>query len=240
MTKKSRQPLITSSTIVFILGALLGLWLLITSAWGDLEGRLFDSALSSDETLTSLKCPPLITPSEIGMISATFDNDSDFERNVIIQARMTMGHTFLLTEQRDEFMVAPGESLEMEWEVFPNQVAYGRLILVRIYQFRSFSIPSRSGSCGIMLVNLPQLTGNQIFYGGFAISLVLMVLGVGLRKKLSDAQKSQVSRITNGLIFLGVVIIIGILLTLLGSWLISVLMVVFAVITIIGILSFLG
>jgi hypothetical protein len=240
MTTKTRQPLISLGTILFIFGSLLALWLLVASAWGDLEAMLFDSALGKDESLKTLNCPALITPSEIGVISATFDNESDFERKVIIQTRMTMGHSFLLTEQRDEFLIAPGESLDMEWEVFPNQAAYGRLILVRIYQFRSFSIPSRSGSCGIMLVNLPQFTGNQIFYGAFAIGLVLMAAGVGLRMKVSGAQKSQVSRITNGLLFLGAEIVIGILLTFLGNWMISVLMVVFAVIIIIGILSFLG
>jgi len=240
MTIKSRKLMVALGTLLFIIGAVIGLWLMVVSAWGDLEAMLFDSALGSDEPLKTLDCPTLITPSEVGIVSASYANNSDFERKVIIQTHMTMGHSYLITEQRDENMIAPGESLEMEYEVFANQAAFHRLILVRIYQFRSFSIPSRSGSCGIMVVDLPQFTGSQIYNGAFGGSLMLMILGIGLRMQASKAQKSLTKRVTNGLIFLGGEIILGILLTMLGSWLISVLVVVFAVIIIIGILSFLS
>lgn len=240
MTTKTRQPLLTIGTIIFILGAVIGLWLLVASAWGDLEAMLFDSALQSEEPLTTLRCPVLITPSETGLISASFENNSELERTVIIRARMSLGHSYLIQEQRDEVQIPAAESIPMEWEFFPNQAAYGRIILVRIYQFPSFSIPSRSGSCGVVLVNLPNFTGGQVMYASLISSLVLMGGGVGLRLKSPLNRKSQPKRVTQGLAFLGSELIIGILLSFLGSWLVSVLMVVFALIIIIGIVSFLS
>jgi hypothetical protein len=128
----------------------------------------------------------------------------------------------------------------LEWEVFSSQAAFRRIILVRIYQFSSFSIPSRTASCGIVVVNFPNLTGSQILAGSLVGSLLLMAGGIGLRTKAPGHRKSQQRKTTHGMIFLGAVIIIGIALSLLGSWLLSVLMVVFAVIVIIGIFSFLS
>ena len=240
MTTKTRQPLVTIGTILFILGAVVGLWLLVTSAWGDLEAMLFDSALGSDEPLTTLNCPIMITPTDIGVISANFENPGDKERKVIVQARFSLGHRYYLQEQRDEIYIPPGESISKEYEVFANQAAFGRIILARIYQYRSFSVPSRTGSCGIIVVDLPNFTGGQVLVSSLAGSLALMALGISLRAKSPAKRKSQQKKLTQGMTFLGAQIIIGILISFLGSWMLSVLMVVFSLIIIIGVISFLS
>ena len=240
MTTNTRNPLHSLGTAIFLLGAALGFWLLIASAWGDLEARLFDSALGAEERLSTLKCPVLLTPSDVGQVTASIENPTDFERTVIVRARFTLGHRYLIREDREDFSLPAGESKDLEWVVFTEQAAFGRIVLVRIYQFSSFSIPSRTESCGIVVVNLPMFSGAQIFGASFIGSIAFMSIGMALRTKKKARLHSQENKINKGMIFLGVVLVMGVVISLLGSWLLSSAIVVMAVMIVIALLSFLS
>jgi hypothetical protein len=241
MEKNTRLTWVITGTLLYTIGAVLGLWLLVVSTWGDLEAMLFDTALSAKKPLRSLNCPILITTSDIGVISASFENATDFERTVLVQARTTMGHIYLIQEQRDEIQIKSGESYYMEWEVFPVQATSHRVILTRIYQYQSFSIPSRTGSCGIMVVDIPQMTGKQVLTGSLTGSFLLMAAGVllrGVRNKNRAEKHFKRRKVTNGMLFLGASIFIGILISVMLSPLLGVVMVALCVLTIISIFSF--
>jgi hypothetical protein len=54
------------------------------------------------------------------------------------------------------------------------------LILVKVHQHRSYPLLGRTGSCGIVVLDLPGLTGPQVVAGAVAGSLLGMALGLGL------------------------------------------------------------
>jgi hypothetical protein len=148
------------------------------SIWSDLEASLFNSAMRSSEPLSSLTCPSIISSEEIGVVSAEFTNTSDRLIHPKIQTFVSDGFVILMQEKVDRLEIEPGETKSVEVKVSSENAVYNRIILVRMHQFPYGPLPYRNASCGIYVINIPFLTGQQFII----ISLVLGLIfsGVGL------------------------------------------------------------
>jgi hypothetical protein len=240
MITKPHNPLLPIGTVAFILGAALSFSLLFVSAWGDFKARSFDSALGSEQPLSSLRCPVLLTPSNPGLVTARIENPTNIERTVTVRARFTVGQPYLIGEDRQVFSIKAGEVVPLEWEVFADPAAIDRIVLVRVYQFGSFSIPSRTKSCGIIVSNLPFFTGAQLFYGALTSGIGFMAVGIFLRAKQNLKPDPRTRRITTGMLILGSLLIVGIAVNVIGSWWVSSAFVFLAVITTAGLIVYIS
>jgi hypothetical protein len=83
-----------------------------------------------------------------------------------------------MQEKVDRLEIEPGETKSVEVKVSSENAVYNRIILVRMHQFSYGPLPYRNASCGIYVINIPFLTGQQFII----ISLVLGLIfsGVGL------------------------------------------------------------
>jgi hypothetical protein len=165
---------------LFAIGALVGLGLSAVAIWGDLEATLFDRnmELLSDASLKGLRCPVLLTSDESGTVSATIRNSLD--RPAEFRVRIHVSRYLTLLRESDSWVsLAPGEQRKLEWTVTSDDVVYDRLILVKVLQFPRYPLPSRLGSCGIVVVDLPILSGSQVLALALAASLLGMAAGIG-------------------------------------------------------------
>lgn len=228
-----------------MIGAVIGFALLALSIWGDIEAGSFGVSIRSDERLTSMNCPVFITRDEIGTISAEIENTTDRDVNPLVRSTITFGYVTLVDEQDRRVEIPAGESEELVWEVSSSNAAYDSLILAHIYQLSNYSLPSRQESCGIVVLPFSTFTGQQVFIGSFLISLVLMAVGIAwyspkgiLRGDSKNGQKKHLRSTIRSLIFLGAYFLIATLISLVNIWLLSVLLMLFAVVSTIVVFTF--
>lgn len=216
--RKSKLMDVLSLTL-FSVGILLGLVLISITVWADLEATLFNpQPRQYAPSFRRLRCPIVITPEETATIRARFKNTLDREIDLFIRAHISHGYVTLRREVINELSLDPGEAKWVEWEVDKEDAAFERLILFRMIRRGGYPLASRQGTCGIVLMNVPYLTGNQIVIALLAGNLIFMIAGGVLwivpNRHMLDIQ----AQLTRAMGFLAGCILIGILLSFLGWW----------------------
>jgi hypothetical protein len=219
---KMRMQIKTSPNlgmVVFTLGVLLALSFNGLAAWADFEAFLFDSALSAETSLDTLKCPIAITTTETGVVSASFTNPRDRDVWRLVRARVSHGFVTLIRVVETRLPLEPGETRTLEWEVTPEDAAWGRVILFRVYMLRSAPLPSATSACGILLAPAPGLTGNQVVALTLAASLLGLLSGAWMRgRAIPDPTLKQIY-LGRTMTWLTGLLVAGMVANLLGWWL---------------------
>lgn len=122
-----------------------------------------------------LECPLMLSPDETGTVSAEIVNRTEGEIKPVVIAEISRASAARRTNET--FVLEPGESQVLRWDVNSSDVIFERLILVNILQSQYRDNPSWSGSCGILLFGLFGLTGVQTF--GLIIMGVITSLLIG-------------------------------------------------------------
>jgi hypothetical protein len=219
--------------VIYSLGVLFGMLLAGASVWGNFEAFLFDNRLPAEETISRMSCPLLITSSETGTITASFSNPSDRSAQTTVRAHITDGMFSLMREIDTRLQLEPRETKQLEWTVYPEDAAWERFILVRIYSIRSTPLPSRTGSCGIIVVNVPFFSGSQIVALTAITSLLAMFAGLGIWNSANRPLSSQKRYARQIMVVLAALIIIGLVLSIFRLWLIGGILLVFTVLVIV-------
>jgi hypothetical protein len=221
--KKRKRTFQITSLIIFSIGIILGMLLSGGVVWGDLEASIFDSSIKAKSTL-SLSCPVAITTHEVGEVSATLKNPTDREKSFYIRAHISEGYVSLKREIDQQIPVAPGESEKARWEIYPEDAAYNRIILFRAYVNPSYPIPSQGNFCGVLVLDIPWLTGTQVFLLLVGLSLVCVVSGILLWQKVNRPMNKNVRSLSNAMIGLAVIVYGALLAGYLGIWILGVLL----------------
>ena len=210
--------------LLFSAGLLLGLALFGSAAWADLEASLFDTSLSGDATLKTLRCPVLMTASEAGTAAATLSNPFERPTEFTIRAHVTQGFVTLMRELNFKLPLDPGDKGTLEWEVTPDDAAYGRLIMVRVRVYPKYPIPSRHASCGILVLDVPQLTGNQVLAFVLAGSLLSIAAGIALWIAVNRGPGTTGREVTRAMGALAACVLVGTIVALAGWWVFGVIL----------------
>ncbi len=223
----------TLGVIIFSVGALFGIALFGGAVWGDLEAVLFNTSMSGEATLKTLRCPVMITPKEPGTVSAAVKNSLDRSTEFMIRTHISHGYVTLMREMTAKLPLDPGESERLEWTVTPEDAAYGNtLILVRVYLFGRYPLPSRRGSCGILVINTPHFTGSQVFAFILVASLLGMAIGMGLWVVGNRPLSGLGLNVAHAMIGLAGTVLVGMIVGFIGWWIIGVIIFVITVILI--------
>jgi len=161
-----------------VIGALLFVYIGIISIWGELEASFFNAALRSEEPLDTLSCPAVITSSETAAVSGTFFNPYDKSANMEIRTYITAGFVTLMNEFITTFSLEPGNTKIVEVPIIPEDAAYERVIMVRMHQMKRIPFPYQNASCGIVVVNIPFLTGTQFITLTLSLGTLLSAGGI--------------------------------------------------------------
>jgi hypothetical protein len=222
--KKSKNPLRFLSLLIFSLGIFVGLAIAGSIIWGDLEASLFDSSIKPRSTLRSLNCPVAITTNEAGKITATLKNPTDQDKNFYMRAHISEGYVSLMREITQQIPTAPGESSKVAWDIYPKDAAYNRLVLFRVYIHASYQIPSQGNYCGVLVLDIPGLTGQQFFFLLLGVSLVAVIGGRALWQATIPQKTDKIKGIDHTLIALAGIIYGTLLTGFLGFWFLGLLL----------------
>ena len=215
-----RKPKFVSvlSVILFSLGVLLGVVLIGVTVWADLEATLFNPQARQYAPFRRLRCPIILMPDETGTITARFKNTLDRETHFFIRAHVSHGYVTLRREVITELDLAPGESQRVEWEINAEDAAFERLVLFRMTVRGGYPLPNRQATCGVLLVDVPYLTGSQIVLFLLGGSLLLMLGGGGIWHAIHRQRLELHIWLSRAMGFLTVTVILGIAASFLGWW----------------------
>lgn len=205
--------------IFMLVGNLMGMFLIAGMVWGDLEGSLFSFGVPGEENLRGLHCPVLITPRETGQISIQLRNPGDEEISRYIRARISQRFVTMTRKENKTIYIDPGETATAAWEIYPEDAAYDRIILFQAYVHRSYPYPSMEGNCGVLVLDIPWLTGGQFFLLAVSLTLLLIVGGGVMVRRSWGGLRRQQRTIGGGLFFLSAIILLDLLISFLGYWL---------------------
>ncbi len=222
--------------LLFVLGLLLTAVMSFIFFWPDMEASLFDtnSIAEANGRARALRCPYVITPAEVAEIQASFKNPLDREITFLVRSRISQGYVTLMRQESELVRIPPGEELTLMWPVAAGDAAYGRVIMARILTTRSAAAPSQHDFCGILLLNVPGLTGGQIVTPG--LILVVLLLGGGAwlwwgKRPLNDYQR----RFVVPFALLALTLLASLVAGLLNAWLFGLVLLV-ATLVLVGII----
>ena len=221
---KRQNKLRLLSLIIFTLGILIGMAIAGGIVWGDLEASLFDSSINANSSLRSLKCPIAITTDEVGLIRATLKNPTDREKSYYVRAHISEGYVSLKREINQQIPVAPGEKGKVSWEIYPEDAAYNRVVLFRVYVNASYPVPSQGNFCGVLVLDIPWFTGNQFFLLLLVLSLAGIISGRWLWQKANPHKTQDSSSMGNAMNALIVIVYGAILSGYIGLWILGILL----------------
>jgi len=219
-----KKPYRSLGSILLVLGTSFLAFLGFISIWGDIEAFVFNAAIRSEQSLSAFRCPAIITPKDDPFVAARISNPSDRELEMLIRTNISDGFVILMREVFTTTTLKPGESELIRVPINTEDAAYDRVVLIRMHQISRGSLPYRNASCGVIVFNIPWITGRQ---------LVITLLGSGATLSIGALiilstiqQKSSKSELINFRLLIGFVMI-SLLLAILGLqgwWLIGLLL----------------
>lgn len=212
--------------ILFAFGVLLGMALTAVTVWADLEASFFDADLASrgGEPLKTLRCPVLMTTSEVGVVRVDVENPVEKPIELRLRAHISEGFVTLLREVNATLPLEPGEKTTAEFYLTGDDVTFNWLVLVRVLQFRYYPLPSRQAACGVLVLDVPFLTGSQLLALVIAVTLLSLVGGIALWVFGNRPLNRPALATARTMGALTVSLLIGFTVGAMGSWLIATLL----------------
>ena len=165
-------------SVIFLLGILLGLALALSAIWGDFEGFSYFNTGAGYQSFNGLVCPILMTRSEKSIVTADFENPSGQEFEPYYEVAISAPGSWRKLE--GQLSIPAHTARSIQWTVDANDIDLGFFIFVDVQVLPVAEYSTREGTCGIMVLDLPGVTGGQIFASTLAVSLIGLVLGLGL------------------------------------------------------------
>jgi len=159
--------------VLFILGLTISLIFNIFVLWANLEGMsfwgypealAFDSSLTAEARISSLRCPVILASGESGTVAITVRNPNDYPIEAWISAHISMlGMEENMLRELKSAPLAPGEKTTLRWEVSEQNKNNNGMILARVFlRLTERHPPARTRHCGIMTVDLWGLSSGLI------------------------------------------------------------------------------
>jgi hypothetical protein len=225
---RNRQLSLLFGFASYAIGVAVGLFVILVAAWADVEASAYDFPRLANAGLGGLHCPVLMTPHETGTISLDVSNTT---RNRISPSIKTQISTRLVPEEfLEDIQLTPGESKRVEWPVDAENIDLGNFIFAKVLLYSAYPLATREATCGIFVLDLPG-TGRTIV----PVLVVLGLLGTGwglYRINRVSAANERLRRHMGSMAFLAIMITLGLVLSFIGSWIPTVLVLVVTVLLI--------
>jgi hypothetical protein len=205
------------AALTFSIGALTGAALFIVTNWADIEAMLYGFPRYGNRPTFAMHCPLLITTGETGVVTFTIENNRDVLVRPTVRFQVSNPGPFRLISERLDLQ--PGESRQVQIEVLPDDAVLSRYIFVKMFTFATYPLPPVEQTCGILVLDLPGLSGAQIVTGSLLVAFLAMPLGIVLWILANRPLKGRALDLTRGMVTLTIVILLGILAVWLARWL---------------------
>lgn len=201
--------------LLFAIGSLSGLALFGAATIADLESVLYGFDRFGYKMTTSFLCPIFLGEDEIGIVRLKLTNPTHqtIRPNLVFQTSAFP----LFREERQTLTLAAGETKTVTWTVSQADREYRRYIFAKIYTFASYPAPDLEQTCGIVLLDLPGLTGQQVTAGMVVMSLGGMGLGL-LLWRFSGPLAGREREVQTALLALASVVVLGMVSAFFAWW----------------------
>jgi len=219
-------------------GILADILLFALLSWPGLEAYFYFDYMPAQEALTTLKCPLFLTPRDRGQVTVTYSNPSRL--TLVPQFQVNISSPDLMFRTVDTApSITPGETKELHWDITSQDVVFAHLILAEVYVSPVYDTPDRVGRCGTLWVDVPQLTGEEIFAGVLAASLLFIALGWGLWIASRHSRRGSKPDVTGAMLALTAVVLFGTIAGIHGWWQFGVACLVLSILLILSTLGYL-
>jgi hypothetical protein len=227
---RGRKAARTLGFVLLWLGILSAMALAAAGTVADLEAAFYGFPWWSKEPLPGFRCPVLMTRSETGAVSLTLKNPTD--RTILFRAHADISTPGQAREVPVMVEIAPGEKERVAWDVTSADVDLGFFIFVNGWTNPAYPYPTRQSMCGILVLDVPGLTGMQIFGLTLVTSVLCIAGGMSLWIANSKPLEGRRRSVTAGMAFLAVVVLAALAISILGAWMAGIILLALAVLTI--------
>ncbi len=219
MQTKSKQ---TRGAAIFLVGVALGLGLAVLAIWGDFEAMSYFYTGAGYAGFSGLKCPVLITGSEVATVSAQLNNSSNEEVKPYYQ--VDISGVAGLRHLENQIPVPPHSSRTVQWTVSAKDVDLGSFVMVRMDILPMAGYSTREATCGMVVLGLGGLKGGQIVGWALGISLACLLVGLATREIGPQPVDTKSVSIRNEMRAMGVLVCLALLAALSGAWLFGIIL----------------
>lgn len=212
MRTKSARSL---SIVLYFSGIFLGFALAIAANWAEFEGVSYYYTGATYNAFHGLHCPVLMTRSETGIVTASFDNPSNQESEPYYEVEISGP---LPRRFEDQLSIAPHETKKVQWTVDVHDIDRGSFIFVKLDVLPTVGYSTREATCGILVLNVPGLTGEQILWLTLIASLLGMVVGLGLWENANAPLADKSLYLKRAMRTLAIIVLLAMLSGFMGWW----------------------
>jgi hypothetical protein len=207
---------------LFAIGVVVGMVLFGVSTWADLEAAFYGFGDMGGKRLSTLECPILMTKTEIGSVQAEFKNPN--KTPIEFMVRADFSSTSEIRIERSMLTLNAHQSKNVVWHMTSQDIDLGNFIFVQVSNYPANSIPFRQATCGVVVLNMPQFTGSEIFTFAMIVVLGGIVLGLYLWETYSQPLFGKLQDTSRAMKTLGVLVLLGMLVSFQGTWVFGVLL----------------
>lgn len=211
----------STSLLLFFLGVVTAMLLFGSLTWASLEAAFYFGYGIQGVNNLDLDCPRLLTAADSASVTAMVRNTTDRDVEPRLEANISSN---LLRSEEVQIQLPAGQSAPVTWQVGPTDVVFDHLIIVRIYQFQAFVLPSADANCGILFLDTPALSGAQVLAITISVSLFGTLAGLALWAAANQPLTGRPLDLLRGMLFLGGLCTFGLALSWIGLWVAGVLL----------------
>jgi hypothetical protein len=235
--KQNKGSLKLLGVALYVIGIIIGMVIAITNFLPDFEAQQYGFTELTSDSFNTLRCPSYLGINHVGIIRASFSNPLDRPIEPII--RIDISSPTLIDSRRQKINIQPGEKQSVEFQVSSANIDLGHFIFLKVFRYPTYPIPLQEATCGIWVYNIPGISGSQLLIAGLVSSVILVVLGIFLWVRASYPIQGRQQNQLNYLVFLALLLAITIIISLLGMWLIGMILLVVNILMIVVVLAFL-
>jgi hypothetical protein len=222
-------------TLLFFSGVVLAIGLALLAIWADYEALFYGFDLFGNENLPNMNCPILVTPNQPGMVTVDFKNPTDKDISLIVRANFS--NPGPLQQKQMTLPLAPGESHKVSWPVTEEQVDLGFFIFAQVSNLPTSSIHYRQDICGMTMLNVPFLSGEQLYVVWFLVANISLMCGFLLWYANSQPVEDKRLAFYNYMRFLGVLALLALLAGIKGWWVLGALLIALCMVVLASMLA---
>jgi len=199
--------------VIFLLAVFLGLGLTFAAIWSAFEGFSYFNTGAGYPSFGGLKCPILMTRSEKGMVTASFNNPAGQELDPYYEVAVSgpySSHNF-----EGQLSLPAHTTKSIQWTVDAEDIDLGNFIFVDLQVLPVAGYSTREDTCGIMVLDIAGSSGGQLFNISLAVSLIGLLLGLGLWESTINI---NIDRYINLRRALGIMVLLALLTGIMRLW----------------------
>ena len=217
-----RKPLLP--LLLTITGILIGLLLALLAVWADYESTAYGFSRRAQASFGGLSCPIFMGRGQSSVVSIKVSNPT--ERTISPSVRTEISTPIEFEMELDHIRLAPGEQINLQRTIGPENIDLGMFIFVSTLVFSTFPLPDRQTTCGILV--LPTSNGALLLIIGTALSVLFMAAGTYLLYK----NGWFVSR-SHSILFTVAATVLAMVFSFVGWWLLAGALLILSVLTLV-------